>query len=134
MLTATLLGLFGVEGVVVGPLKQQSAASSFLQVSSGIMLVPPCFCHHSSPPSHVTNLTLAPLAFTTRSIASVSSGPVPSPLISATVFKIRHPPFVEDLILVAWSAGQCRIARSWGSCEVLVRVGKELGTLLPKRP
>src|SRR5258708_4306761 len=99
MLTATLFGLFGVLGVVVGPLKQQSAASSFLQVSSGIMLGPPCFSHHSSPPSQTTNLTLALLAFTTRSIASMSSGPVPSPLISATVFKFYLPPLVDDLIL-----------------------------------
>src|SRR5271155_3820190 len=88
MLTATLLGVPGAVRVVVGPLKQQSASSRVRQVSSGIMLGPPCFSHHSAPASQVTNSAFAPLAFMTRSIASTSSGPVPSPLISATVFKV----------------------------------------------
>src|SRR5271156_1449832 len=84
MLTATLLGVPGAVRVVVGPLKQQSAPSRARHVSSGIMLGPPCSSHHSAPPSHVTNSALAPLALRTSSIASTSSGPVPSPLISAT--------------------------------------------------
>ena len=97
MLTATLLGVPGAVSVVVGPLKQQSASSRALQVSSGIMLGPPCFSHHSAPASQVTNSALAPLAFRTRSIASTSSGPVPSPLISATVFKIGSLPACDPI-------------------------------------
>src|SRR5690242_16747001 len=86
MLTATLRGVSGAVRVVVGPLKQQSDSSRILHVSSGIMLGPPWVSHHSAPASQVTKRAFAPLAFRTRSIASTSSGPVPSPLIRATFY------------------------------------------------
>src|SRR5271156_319231 len=97
MLTATLLGVSGPVRVVVGPLKQQSAFWRVRHVSSGTMLGPPCLSHHSAPASHVTNFALAPLFFSTRSIASTSSGPVPSPLISATVFKVCQLPALQRI-------------------------------------
>src|SRR5579875_3263178 len=88
MLTATDFGEPGVQGVVVGPLKHAFVSSRILQVSSGIKLGPPFLSHHSIPASHWINSVSVPVAFMTVSIASTSSGPVPSPLISATRFPI----------------------------------------------
>ena len=87
MLTATLLGDPGVHGVVVGPLKHASEESSIFQVSSGTRVCPqPCLSHQSNPASQLTNSELVPVAFITSSIASTSSGPVPSPRIRAILF------------------------------------------------
>src|SRR5712691_9471895 len=84
MLTATLFGVPGMGRVVVGPLKQHSDSSRIFHVSSGMKLGPlPLFSHHSAPASHGTYSALDPLAFSTKRAASTSSGPVPSPLMSA---------------------------------------------------
>src|SRR5579862_3358663 len=86
MLTATLLGEPGVQGVVVGPLKHASEASRTFQVSSGTREGPSCFSHQSRPASHCMNSALVLVALRTVSIACTSSGPVPSPRIRATRF------------------------------------------------
>jgi hypothetical protein len=41
MLTATLRGVFGPAGVVVGPFKHASADSMIFQLESGISVEPP---------------------------------------------------------------------------------------------
>src|ERR1041385_6647892 len=86
MLTATLLGAFGTGTVVVGPLKQASDSSSSFHTSGEMYELPPFFSHHSDPASHCTSSTFVLHAFKTLTIASTSSGPVPSPLIIAAVF------------------------------------------------
>src|SRR5688572_18648466 len=86
MLTATLLGAFGTGTVVVGPLKHASDSSSSFHTSGEMYELPPFFSHHSDPASHGTSSTLELQAFRTLVIASTSSGPVPSPLITAAVF------------------------------------------------
>src|SRR2546427_8079473 len=93
MLTATLFGVPGRGIVVVGPLRQQSESSRTRHVSSG-MKVPPFFSllHHSDPASQLTSSTLAPLTSITERAASTSSGPVPSPLMTATFFKVFSRP------------------------------------------
>jgi hypothetical protein len=85
MLTATLRGAFGIGTVVVGPLKQASDSSSSFQTSGEIYELPPVFCHHSDPASHGISSILELQAFKTLVIALTSSGPVPSPLITAAV-------------------------------------------------
>src|SRR5918911_3534217 len=95
ILTATLRGAFGFGIVVVGPLKQASLSSSKSQTAAEIYespLPPLTFCHHSDPASHKTNSSWVPHAFNTLTIASTSSGPVPSPRITAAIFgaKCNH--------------------------------------------
>src|SRR5437870_600864 len=86
MLTATLFGVPGRGIVVVGPLRQQSESSRTRHVSSGMKVAPFSLLHHSDPASHMTSSNLAPLALITARVASTSSGPVPSPLMTATFF------------------------------------------------
>jgi hypothetical protein len=81
MLTATLLGALGVGIVVVGPLKQASEFSKSCHTPSEIYELPPLFVHHSDPASHGINLIFELHASRTFTIASTSSGPVPSPFI-----------------------------------------------------
>src|SRR5438093_2189223 len=85
MLTATLRGAFGTGTVVVGPLKQASDSSSSFHTSGEMYEVPPFFSHHSDPASHGTSSTLELQTFKTFIIALTSSGPIPSPLITAAV-------------------------------------------------
>src|SRR5712692_3764680 len=93
MLTATLFGVPGRGIVVVGPLRQQSESSRTRHVSPGMKLSPFfSLLHHSHPASHLTSSTLAPLASITARVASTSSGPVPSPLMTATFFKLFSRP------------------------------------------
>src|SRR5262245_11811211 len=102
MLTATLLGAFGTGTVVVGPLKQASDCSSSFQTSGEMYELPPAFCHHSDPASHVTSSIFELQAFKTLIIALTSSGPVPSPLITAAVFvKLQTRRFFRYLFLFA---------------------------------
>src|SRR2546427_13275203 len=93
MLRATLSGVPERGTVVVGPLRHQSEPSRPRHVSSG-MKVSPFFSllHHSDPASQLTSSTLAPLASITERAASTSSGPVPSPLMTATFFKVFSRP------------------------------------------
>src|SRR5208337_1818701 len=97
MLTATLRGVLGPAGVVVGPFKHASAASIIFQLSSGTSVAPPWVCHHSKPASHERNSMFVPTAFRTFKVALVSSGPVPSPLIKATLFVKTHPSATSGL-------------------------------------
>src|SRR5690606_3501310 len=85
MLTATLRGAFGTGTVVVGPLKQASDFSRSFHTSGEMYELPPFFSHHSDPASHGISSTVELQAFKTFVIASTSSGPVPSPLITAAV-------------------------------------------------
>src|ERR671919_2057411 len=85
MLTATLLGALGFGIVVVGPLKHASLFSRRLQTSGEIYEFPPSFSHHSDPASQVINSILELHSLSTFIIAWTSSGPVPSPLITAAV-------------------------------------------------
>ncbi len=89
LLTATLFGVPGIGRVVVGPLRQQSEVSRIFHVESGMKLGPLCFSHHSVPASHWMNSARVPAALRTDRVASTSSGPVPSPLITATFFKTQ---------------------------------------------
>src|SRR5574341_424449 len=92
MLTATLRGAFGTGTVVVGPLKHASESSSSFHTSGEMYELPPFFSHHSEPASHCTSSILVLHAFRTLIIALTSSGPVPSPLIIAAVFKSNQMP------------------------------------------
>ena len=85
MLTATLLGASGLGIVVVGPLKQASLFSSSFHTSGEIYELPLFFSHHSDPASHVIRSILELHSFNTLIIAWTSSGPVPSPFITAAV-------------------------------------------------
>src|SRR5574341_248761 len=92
MLTATLRGAFGTGTVVVGPLKHASESSRSFHTSGEMYALPPFFSHHSEPASHCTSSIFVLQAFRTLIIALTSSGPVPSPLIIAAVFKIVQMP------------------------------------------
>src|SRR5919106_5331257 len=85
MLTATLLGALGVGIVVVGPLKHASLFLRRFQTSGEIYEFPLFFSHHSDPASQVINSVLELHSFSTLIIAWTSSGPAPSPLITAAV-------------------------------------------------
>src|SRR5208282_253232 len=91
IVTATLRGVFGPAGVVVGPFKQAVADVIIFQLASGTNVGPPFFCHHSNPASQLTKLTEPFTALIILRAASISSGPVPSPLINATVGSKTHP-------------------------------------------
>ncbi len=83
MVTATLLGAFGLGTVVVGPLKQASDDSSIFHTSSEMYELPPFFPHHSDPASHFINSILELHDSNTLIMEFTSSGPVPSPFIIA---------------------------------------------------
>src|SRR5688572_6214182 len=70
-------------GVVIGPLiaTRVRATESRTYLGSGV----PCFGMTSAPASTVSHSIFTPVASTIRRIASVSSGPVPSPGIRVTV-------------------------------------------------
>src|SRR5437870_13902543 len=87
MLTATLRGASGNGTVVVGPLKQASDSSSSVQTSGEMHELPPFFSHHSDPASLGTSSTWELQAFKTFVIALISSGPLPSPLMTAPIFQ-----------------------------------------------
>src|SRR2546427_9553461 len=93
MLAAPLFGVREGGNVVGAPWGQKWDPSGPRHVSSG-MKVSPFFSllHHSDPASQLTSSTLAPLASITERAASTSSGPVPSPLMTATFFKVFSRP------------------------------------------
>src|SRR6185503_6918356 len=116
MLTATLLGAFGTGTVVVGPLKHASDSSRSFHTSGEMYELPPFFSHHSEPASHGTSSTPELQAFKTLVIALTSSGPVPSPLITAAVFDKLNPKCTRLFsvfipicwLALSWRASCCR--------------------------
>ena len=67
--------------VVVGPLKQASEFFKRVHTWSEIYELPPFFVHHSDPASHEINFIFELHSWSTLTMASTSSGPVPSPLM-----------------------------------------------------
>src|ERR671931_1447743 len=65
-------------GVVIGPLSATPASRIAPRTSSGSGL-PPCLSITSAPASRTSQSNSTPVASSTRRVASVSSGPVPSP-------------------------------------------------------
>src|SRR5215471_3369808 len=65
-------------GVVIGPFSATRASRIASRTSGGSGL-PPCFSITSAPASRTSHSSSAPVASSTRRVASVSSGPVPSP-------------------------------------------------------
>ena len=74
-------------GVVVGPLIPTPVRFSDASVASGNGL--PCLRYSSMPASWRSQLKSTPVASSTRRVASVSSGPVPSPGMKVTSCAMR---------------------------------------------
>ena len=71
----------------MGPLRQASLFSSKSIVSEGIKLEPLFFSQYSAPASHSINSILLGLtASIILIVQEISSGPVPSPLITMAFF------------------------------------------------
>src|SRR5213080_2500869 len=70
-------------GVVIGPLSATPVSRIASRTSGGSGL-PPCFSITSAPASRTSHSSSAPVASRTRRVASVSSGPVPSPGMRTT--------------------------------------------------
>src|SRR3954464_11826400 len=82
-------------GVVIGPLSATPVSRIASRTSGGSGL-PPCFSITSAPASRTSHSSSTPVASRTRRVASVSSGPVPSPgmrttlcATAPTLFKVR---------------------------------------------
>src|SRR2546423_2479607 len=82
-------------GVVIGPLSATPVSRIAWRTSGGSGL-PPCFSITSAPASRTSHSSSTPVASRTRRVASVSSGPVPSPgmrttlcATAPTLFKVR---------------------------------------------
>ena len=85
--TATLLGASGTGIVVVGPLKHASAPSRTEMVPSGMYdaSLLPFLSHCSDPASHSTISDWTLHSLRTRSMDPTTSGPIPSPIMTAAV-------------------------------------------------
>src|SRR3954465_3574379 len=70
-------------GVVIGPFSATPVSRIASSTSSGSGL-PPYFSITSAPASRTSHSNSTPVASRTRRVASVSSGPVPSPGMSVT--------------------------------------------------
>src|SRR5215210_5924802 len=70
-------------GVVIGPLSATPVRRIASRTSSGSGF-PPCLSFTSAPASRTSQSNSTPVASSTRRVASVSSGPVPSPGMSVT--------------------------------------------------
>src|SRR3954451_13420715 len=74
-------------GVVIGPFNATPVSLIASRTSGGSGL-PPCFSITSAPASRTSHSSSAPVASRTRLVASVSSGPVPSPGMRTTLCAI----------------------------------------------
>src|SRR4029079_7575186 len=74
-------------GVVIGPFKATPVSRIASRTSGGSGL-PPCFSITSAPASRTSHSRSTPVASRTRRVASVSSGPVPSPGMRTTLCAI----------------------------------------------
>src|SRR2546423_13112125 len=71
-------------GVVIGPLSATPVSRIASRTSGGSGL-PPCLSITSAPASRTSHSSSTPVASRTRRVASVSSGPVPSPGMRTTL-------------------------------------------------
>src|SRR3954464_6842248 len=76
-------------GVVIGPFSATPVSRIASRTSCGSGL-PPCLSMTSAPASCTSHSNATPVASRTRRVASVSSGPVPSPGINVTRCAIRR--------------------------------------------
>src|SRR3954454_11841565 len=102
-------------GVVIGPLSATPVSRIASRTSGGSGL-PPCFSITSAPASRTSQSSSTPVASRTRRVASVSSGPVPSPgmrttlcATGASVAEGVLPP-VQRLVVLMALAGACLLA------------------------
>src|SRR3954453_14063018 len=102
-------------GVVIGPLSATpvSRIASRTSVGSGL---PPCFSITSAPASRTSHSSSTPVASRTRRVASVSSGPVPSPGMRTTLCATRPTLFKVPGMSLQEAAAQA---------EELVQAGSE---------